>query len=181
MEYHFHPSLQVEEERYGNAILTRFPLRLVKAGALPTLPGRRLEPRGAIWVAVSIDDREIHLLNTHLGLLKRERMLQVEALLSDQWLGNLECSEPRILCGDLNAFPRSKVHKRLCCHLRDLQLSLNNHRPQRTWSSQFPVGRIDHVFSSTGVKVVAIDAARSQLARVASDHLPLVVEIQFED
>jgi endonuclease/exonuclease/phosphatase family metal-dependent hydrolase len=69
----------------------------------------------------------------------------------------------------------------LCCHLRDLQLSLNNHRPQRTWSSQFPVGRIDHVFSGTGVKVVAIDAARSQLARVASDHLPLVVEIQFED
>jgi hypothetical protein len=92
MEFHFHPALHLEEERYGDAILTHLPMRLVKAGALPGLPGKpQLEPRGALWVAVEHDGREIQVLNTHLGLLRRERIAQVEALLGPEWLGHPQC------------------------------------------------------------------------------------------
>ena len=35
MDFHFHPALHVEEERYGDAILSHLPMRLVRAGALP--------------------------------------------------------------------------------------------------------------------------------------------------
>src|SRR3974390_2930226 len=53
MAFHFHASLKVEEEQYGDAILTALPERLVKAGPLPGHPRfSRLEPRGAIWVAI---------------------------------------------------------------------------------------------------------------------------------
>ena len=34
MSFHFHPALQVEEELYGDAILSALPMRLVKAGPL---------------------------------------------------------------------------------------------------------------------------------------------------
>ena len=51
MACHFNAALKVEEELYGDAILTTYPERLVKVGALPGHPGiRALEPRGALWV-----------------------------------------------------------------------------------------------------------------------------------
>jgi endonuclease/exonuclease/phosphatase family metal-dependent hydrolase len=40
--------------------------------------------------------------------------------------------------------------------------------------------RIDHVFVSRGVKVVALRPAATPLARLASDHLPLVMDFELE-
>ncbi|MDH3439007.1 MAG: endonuclease/exonuclease/phosphatase family protein, partial [Betaproteobacteria bacterium] len=114
MDFHFHPAMHLEEERYGDAILTHLPMRLVNAGALPTLPGKRyLEPRGALWVAVDVYGREFQVINTHLGLLPRERTVQIEALLGTEWLAHPDCRGPVILCGDLNARPASPVCRRL--------------------------------------------------------------------
>ena len=46
MAFHFNAALKVEEELYGDAILTALPERLVKAGPLPGHPRfSRLEPR----------------------------------------------------------------------------------------------------------------------------------------
>src|SRR3954467_5123391 len=49
MACHFHAALQVAEERYGDAILTLYPERVVKKGPLPGHPRiAALEPRGAL-------------------------------------------------------------------------------------------------------------------------------------
>lgn len=69
MSFHFNAALRVEEEQYGDAILTLLPERLVKAGPLPGLDPRvPLEPRGALWVEVTVDGRPLQVINTHLGL-----------------------------------------------------------------------------------------------------------------
>jgi endonuclease/exonuclease/phosphatase family metal-dependent hydrolase len=181
MEFHFHPALHLEEERYGDAILTHLPMRLVKAGALPGLPDKpQLEPRGALWVAVEHDGREIQVLNTHLGLLRRERIAQVEALLGPEWLGHRQCQAPVVFCGDLNALPSSPVCSRLKGRLADVQDLAVGHRPRGTFSSRMPNLRIDHVFVSAGVEVTGIEVGDSELARVASDHLPLVAELRID-
>lgn len=180
MSFHFHPALEVEEEQYGDAVLSRLPMRLIRAAGLPTLPTRRLlEPRGALWVEIALDGIELQLINTHLGLSRRERLVQTEALLGPDWLAHPHCVEPLVLCGDLNALPKSEVCRRLGQRLRDAQTLLDDHRPQRTWFSGYPVGRIDHVFVSPDIRVQAVDVPRGDLARVASDHLPLVVDIQI--
>jgi endonuclease/exonuclease/phosphatase family metal-dependent hydrolase len=125
MAFHFHPAIAVEEERYGDAILTHLPHRLVKAGVLPGLAGKpRLEPRGAVWLAIELNGREVQVINTHLGLDQRERAAQVEALLGPDWLGNAQCRAPLILCGDLNASPSSPVCRRLAATLVDAQVSM---------------------------------------------------------
>ena len=70
MSFHFHAAVKVEEEEYGDAILTTLPERLVRSGPLPTLPRMRgLESRGALWVAVEVDGVELQVINTHLGLV----------------------------------------------------------------------------------------------------------------
>lgn len=180
MNFHFHPAMHLEEERYGDAILTHLPMRLIKAGALPGLPDRpRLEPRGALWVAVELDAREIQVLNTHLGLSRRERMTQVEALVGGEWLGHRQCHDPVVFCGDLNALPSSPVCSRLKERLTDAQELAAAHRPRNTFSSRMPGLRIDHVFVSAGMEVSDIEVPDSELARVASDHLPLLAELRF--
>ncbi len=95
MHMHFHPALGVAEELYGDAILTAQRARLVQAGPLPGLPrGWGFEPRGALWASIQVDGAEVQLINTHLGLDPRERLLQVEALLSPEWLGHPACQDP---------------------------------------------------------------------------------------
>jgi endonuclease/exonuclease/phosphatase family metal-dependent hydrolase len=195
MEFHFHPSFQIAEERYGNAILSRYPLRVIHAGPLPGVrcppptpseltAGSHImrllknihEPRGALWVAITVGDREVQLVNTHLGLRRGERLIQVNALLSSEWLGHPDCRSPVIFCGDFNAQPGSKVCRRIRQHFHDAQLLLNDHRPQRTFFGRFPVGRIDHVFVSPEITVLGVEVPRTSLTRIASDHLPLIVE-----
>ena len=88
MSFRFHAALKVEEELYGDAILTALPERLIRAGPLPGHPDlARLEPRGALWVAIEVDGVELQVLNTHLGLVPREQALQAAAqTLSNQAL-----------------------------------------------------------------------------------------------
>src|ERR1700742_4797708 len=38
MAFHFNAALRVEEEAYGDAVLTALPMRMVKHGPLPNLP-----------------------------------------------------------------------------------------------------------------------------------------------
>jgi endonuclease/exonuclease/phosphatase family metal-dependent hydrolase len=154
-------------------------MRLVKAGALPGLPGKPyLEPRGALWVAVDVGGTEFQLINTHLGLLPGERKVQTEALLGTEWLTHPDCRGPVILCGDLNARPSSPVCRRLRQRLNDAQTELRRHRPRGTFPLRFAAARIDYVFVEPGLEVTDIEISESELVRLASDHLPLVVEIR---
>jgi endonuclease/exonuclease/phosphatase family metal-dependent hydrolase len=170
----------VEEEQYGNAVLSWLPFRLVQAKALPSLPRHRpLEPRSAICVAIEVGGFQLHLVNTHLGLSRRERRLQIDALLANEWLSNSIRSGPCVVCGDFNAMPGSYVYRKMCAKLRDAQVEADDHRPRPTWIGHYPVGRIDHVFVSHEVRVLGVEVPRTQLAKTASDHLPLLVELQL--
>jgi endonuclease/exonuclease/phosphatase family metal-dependent hydrolase len=180
MEFHFHPALHLEEERYGDAILTHLPQRLVKAGPLPGLANKPLlEPRGALWVAIELHGRQVQVINTHLGLYPRERMAQVATLLGSDWLADDQCRAPVILCGDFNALPSSSVCRRLAGRLKDVQIEAQRHRPKGTYSGRFPTMRIDHIFTSPELEVTGIEVPGSELARSASDHLPLIAEIRL--
>lgn len=181
MTYHFSPTVRVEEELYGDAILTHLPMRLVKAGPLPGLPGRpHLEPRGALWVVITVGGRAIQCINTHLGLFPKERLLQAEALLGSEWLAHPDCRFPVLVCGDFNATPGSPICQLMQNLLVDAQLQGINKRPMNTFCGRYPVARIDHVYTSPGIEVVDFEVPANELAQVASDHLPLVVTLRLK-
>lgn len=180
MDFHFHPSLTIEKGQYGNAILSRHSMRLIKAGELPTLPGRNtLEKRGALWVEVMYDGHKIQIINTHLGLNRKERSAQLNTLLGQQWLQHPGCQAPITFCGDLNASPLSKVYRRLRAYLHDTQDHVDRKRPQKTWPSGFPIVRLDYIFTSTDIKAISVFAPRTPLTRTVSDHLPLIAELHI--
>lgn len=180
MEFHFHPALHIEEERYGDAILTHLPMQLVKSAQLPSLPQHpSLEPRGAIWVSIDVDGVPIHVINTHLGLRPAERRLQVDALTRNEWLNHPECDGKIILCGDLNALPKSYVCKRLGESLIDAQARSESRSPKATFFGRLPSIRIDHVFIDKSMSVLDVKVPNAKLERLASDHLPLLVQVRL--
>ena len=184
MKCHFYPAFRWKDEQYGNAILSRFPMALIKSGALPKLMDkkrRQHEPRGVLWVSVEFEGKKIQVFNTHLSLWPQERILQVGALLSEQWLQHSDCQGPVILCGDFNSFPRSGVYRKICDKLHDTQVaSWAGHRPRSTWFGHYPIGRIDYVFINGDFHVSSISVPRTDLEKTASDHLPLITgELDF--
>ncbi|MBA4805873.1 MAG: endonuclease/exonuclease/phosphatase family protein [Brevundimonas sp.] len=180
MSYHFHPAMRVEAELYGDAILTHLPERLIRSGPLPSVRGvPGLEPRGALWVAIETGDATLNVFNTHLGLVPREQRAQAAALVGDQWLGHPDCTGPTLLTGDFNATSLTRPYQTLVRRLADCQRTLGLRPSVKTFPSSFPAIRIDHCFTSPEVVVTAVKAPFSPLARMASDHLPLVVDFEI--
>lgn len=182
MSSHFHPAMTVEEELYGDAILTALPEKLVKADGLPLynrIPG--LEPRGAIWITVEVGGVPVQIINTHLGLVPQEQKRQAAALLGEQWMAHDDFKAPGILLGDFNATPYSATYRLLKAAMRDAQTQSPTWRqtPTATFPSNFPFMRIDHVFLTKGLETVGVRSPYGALARAASDHLPLVVDLEI--
>jgi endonuclease/exonuclease/phosphatase family metal-dependent hydrolase len=163
---------------YGHALLSRFPLELVKVTTFPAIMPAA-EPRGAIWARAELDDaRFLTVVSTHLGLGRGERAHQSQELLGDAWLGSPELASPFVLCGDLNAVPNATTHRRLSMRLRDAQRVLGA-RPKATFPALLPLLRIDHVFVSEDVGVRAAEVPWNARSRRASDHLPLIVDLEI--
>ena len=180
MEFHFHPAIKIEEEEYGDAILSRFPSQLVKTGMYPAIPKiQGLEPRGALWVEISVNGKKIQLINTHIGLRISERQIQINHLLGNEWLSHLTCKPPIIICGDFNTTPLSPLYRKLATHWQDVQTCNHNGRPQNTWFPHYPVGRIDHIFASQEIRVLRTNVPRTTLTKLASDHLPLIADLDL--
>jgi len=169
----------MERERCGNVVLSRFPMRLVRAGGLHSVSSRRsIYPRGVLWVEIEIGGHMLQVINTHLGLTPPERSSQVKVLCGPEWIQHPECRPPIILCGDFNALPSSAIHKRLKDSLNDEQASLSFGHTEWTFPSHYPLVRFDHLFVSPDLNVESVQIPQTKLTRVASDHLPLVVKLR---
>jgi endonuclease/exonuclease/phosphatase family metal-dependent hydrolase len=180
MHFHFNAALRVEEEQYGDAVLTSLPERLVKAGPLPGLvPTLGLEPRGALWIAVDVGGTEVQVITSHLGLVAREQQNQARALAGTEWLKKPECAGPAILLGDFNATSASVVYRTLTARLKDARKLCPVGGRTATFPSRLPFLPIDHVFVGGGIRVVRLQAPQTPATRIASDHLPLVMDFDL--
>jgi endonuclease/exonuclease/phosphatase family metal-dependent hydrolase len=119
------------------------------------------------------------MINTHFGLREEERQRQAAILLGEDWLGQIPAAEPILLCGDLNAGPKSPVCQSFGRRLADVARGLPNHRPRATFISTMPLRRLDYIFASDHFTVTAVRQPRTPTAKLASDHLPVCAELQL--
>lgn len=175
MRMQFSPALHMEEERYGDALLSRFPIHFIRQRQLPSAP-RAIEPRGALWAEIEIEGKKLQIIVTHLGLDGEERRLQATEL--DNWVLQASKHGPVVLCGDFNTLPQSDVHEILTRHLVDAALK-KSARPSGTWPSRYPISRIDYIFASRELNVRRFLTPRTYLTKTASDHLPVICDIEF--
>jgi endonuclease/exonuclease/phosphatase family metal-dependent hydrolase len=154
--------------RFGNAILTRFPVLAARAIDL-TVAG--YEPRGAIDADLLIGDHVLRVIATHFGLHATERRLQANrlmAVLGEPLAENRRAAHAVLLMGDLNEWRgRSGA-------IRSLDRRLGPSAAARTFPSWLPVLALDRIYADGPAALHDVYVYRSPLARLASDHLPLV-------
>lgn len=152
--------------RFGNCILSRFP---IQASARHPLPGPG-EPRSVLAASLACPDAPggtLHFLCTHLGLDRTVRMGQVQEI--KRVLAGL--SGPAVLVGDFNDFPGSPPLVEL---LTDSGLT-DVTAPDPTYPAPSPTAKIDFIFTR-GLP----PAGPSQvIGSDFSDHLPVMVDVPW--
>ena len=175
---HFYPAMRRDDEHYGNAILSRYQLTFRRAVELPGRPPFFCrENRAAIEVNVETNVGDVHIINTHLGLGWRERLVQTQLFTSAEWRAAIASDTPLILLGDFNSVRGSRPYRTLNRFLRDVRELIRAKGPIRTFPTRFPVLAVDHIFVNEAVKPLSVTVHRSPLAQIASDHFPLMAEI----
>jgi endonuclease/exonuclease/phosphatase family metal-dependent hydrolase len=160
------PTLDTPERRYGNAVLTRLPVRGTRTLNLSF--GKR-EARGALDVDIASTAGVLRIVATHLGLSARERRAQIASLIAAFDTPAL----PVILLGDINEwFVWGYPLRALVTHFKAAPAP-------RTFPSWWPVFSLDRIWMHPVERLIDVHAHRSALARVASDHLPLVARIRL--
>ena len=113
----------------------------------------------------------LHLFNVHFGLRIRERAAQVAQLVREHIL-HADLTGPRVVVGDLNEWFPGAVG-------RALRQELAGPRRRRTHPSPMPFFALDRIYWDRELHGETFHAHRSRLARVASDHLPVVARLQL--
>lgn len=182
MQAFFNASTRVGPERYGDAILTALPVEMRRTGQLPGFHDRiRVEPRGALWATVDVAGHKVQVVNTHLGVWPHEQQLQLSTLLGPEWLGHPDCHDPVVFVGDFNAPPGLAPYRRLASRFTDVQKEWGKRKARPTYPGRMPTLRLDHVWLRGRAEIVNVEVVRTPLARVASDHLPLVVDLDVRE
>jgi endonuclease/exonuclease/phosphatase family metal-dependent hydrolase len=160
--------------RFGNAILTHFTVLSARSIDL-TVAG--YEPRGAIDADLLCGDRVLRVIGTHFGLRAWERRLQANRLMA-VLDGNLpphrRAADAVLLMGDLNEWRgRSGA-------IRDFDRQLGPSAAERTFPSWMPMLALDRIYADGPAVLREVGVYRSPLARLASDHLPLVGNLSWD-
>ncbi|REG36002.1 endonuclease/exonuclease/phosphatase family metal-dependent hydrolase [Archangium gephyra] len=170
----FGPNVVRNGRRYGNAILSRLPILKSKNYDL-SVPRR--EPRGALRCDLDLGNgRQLHVFCLHLGLSMSERRRQEALLLSSDILRDAVRNDPVVVCGDFNYWGPGAVPGLVRQAIHDVALELGSR--VRTYHSRLPMLRLDRIYVDAGVKPLALQAHRTPLSAVASDHLPLVMRFE---
>ena len=150
---------------HGNAMLVRSGTR-VSATSHLNLPG--LEPRGAICAKIVTAIGPLRVVGLHLGLIRRYRLMQVAAIMRA-----LRRQRPcaTVLAGDFNDWGRGAA--------LDVTAQGVDFVPTApSFPAPRPVAALDRFAISPDLKARASGVHAARPARIASDHLPVWVDIE---
>ena len=161
---------------YGNAVLSRHPITSTENVDL-TVGGRKA--RSVLHARLRVGmpghhSRTLHVFNMHLGLSQRERLQQLERFLACRPFHGLHPRTPVLVAGDLNdvwgTLGRTTLEP---AGFRAMPT------PLRTFPAWGPVRALDSLYVRGDLEVVDVRTPRLALARLASDHLPLVADVRL--
>lgn len=159
--------------RVHDAVLVRRPWSIAEHRLVRFRDGRWSSPRGCM-VARLTEVRGhasgLWAVSVHLGLDGPERGRHARELVG--LVDVLELAAPVVVGGDLNAGPDSRSVATIAARLPDV----TGGRAEPTFPASAPTARIDHLFASASLRVIA-NATGAAGAGSASDHLPITVDM----
>jgi endonuclease/exonuclease/phosphatase family metal-dependent hydrolase len=173
MKVHFEKNIAYQGGEYGNAVLTKFPVKTAKNMYYRMLrPG---EQRGVLQLVLDVHGRDVLVMNTHLDYQpdETERMMNADEL---RQIASDAANMPIILMGDFNAIPGSRPIEKIKAFLTDAWERVGE-GDGFTIPVLEPAKRIDYIWTSgETVEPVWIRVLPSE----ASDHLPVLAELRIK-
>lgn len=168
------PTRHLRNALFGNVVLSSFPIRHHQQY---DLTWKTCEPRLAQRVELAVDgEHALQFFNVHLGTALRERRTQAARLAS--LVHDRRVAGPKIVLGDFNEWARGLATDILAERLESVDLR-HHLRRRRTYPGFFPILHLDHIYYQGHVEVVHVELPRTRLAKVASDHLPLIADLRI--
>lgn len=165
------PSIVEGKGWYGNLIVSRYPILRGLVHNLETKPG--LEPRNAVDALIETPRGRLRLIGTHLSLSMFERWWEARNLLRLMRAVEEEEPNPVLLMGDINEW---QYPSRLIRYLNRVMTPL---RCGPTFPSWMPLLKLDRVWHDAPMLNVTAHRLASRDIRALSDHLPLLVDIDY--
>lgn len=169
----YQSNVKLRSGGYGNLLLSRWPIEKKHQISL------RLEnkkPRGAQIAVIEAPEGAFQLVNMHLGLAERERHWQINHLLSHQAFKETQ-DVPELLVGDYNDWRNTLAAGPMADH--NFQHVTGPPSRFRSFPAWLPLGSLDKAFCRGDITIAEARIARSDMAKHASDHLPLVVDFHL--
>jgi len=170
----FQLNVRLKKGGYGNLLLARWPFTERHNISLG-LPGKKA--RGAQIGIIDSPEGSFRVINLHLGLGEQERHQQMGHLLSHHLFRRSQ-ELPTLIAGDTNDWRNTLAEGRLAEH--GFQHCTHPMSRFRTFPAYLPVGSLDKVFRSPGIRISNLRVVRSKSAKAASDHLPLVIDFHCD-
>ncbi len=168
------PTRHLRTALFGNVVLTRFPVR---HHVQYDLTWKTCEHRGVQRVDVALEDDTLHFYNVHLGTSLMERRNQAARLAT--LVHDRRVTGPKIILGDFNEWARHLgATDVLAQRLQSIDLSKHLSR-RRTYPGFFPILHLDHIYYEGEVEVLKVTLPKDRMAKMASDHLPLVADLKI--
>ena len=171
MEYAFAHNLNYQGGQYGVAVLSRYPIFAVDHRRYRNL--REAERRGLLRVEVEAGGRRLSFVTTHLDYRDDgNRLFETRQLVTA-----LEgAGDPVVVAGDFNDEPRGSSYKLMLEHFSDAWAQANADGAGLTYPADKPAKRIDYIFT----RGENLRVRRAWVPRtLASDHLPVVADLEF--
>jgi endonuclease/exonuclease/phosphatase family metal-dependent hydrolase len=174
-------NVSLRKGRYGNATLSRFPI-LRERNIDLSVPGSWIR-RGCQHTSIALlpGRPALEVFNLHLGLSARERERQVELLARSSEFASLGPEVPCLVAGDFNdwrSLLRARFTNGLGFHCAT-DGRTGRHRPLATFPAFSPRGGLDRIYYRGPLRLLGVRRCRLQVARVASDHRPVIAEFQL--
>jgi endonuclease/exonuclease/phosphatase family metal-dependent hydrolase len=158
---------------YGNVLLTRGRIESSRNYDI-TVRGR--EERGCLRADIVLDGAPLlHVFNVHLGTALIERRHQGRRLVAPELLCDPVFTGPRLVMGDFNEWTRGLATRLLCSHLESA-----TPKRARTYPGLLPLLNLDHIYHDPVLCLEHFDWHRTRKTLVASDHLPLVADFEWQ-
>jgi len=169
----FQANVAVDGGTYGNLVLSRWPVESRHRIVLKR-PVRK--SRGAQLVTIAAPEGRLHLVHVHLGLAEQERHWQMARLLGHMLFRSAD-PLPTLIVGDFNDWRNTLAAGALAANgFRQVTIPASRFRTFPAW---LPVGSLDKAFVRGAITVRQARVVKTSLAKVASDHLPLVVDFHL--
>jgi endonuclease/exonuclease/phosphatase family metal-dependent hydrolase len=174
-------NVTLRKGRYGNATLSRFPIRRERNIDL-TIDDRKRRGCQHTSVVVERGGRllEVEAFNLHLGLSARERGRQIGRLVHSGEFAGVPPDRPCLIGGDFNDW-RSRLDLILTEVLRFRCATARRGRDNgaiRTYPAFSPTGGLDRIYYRGRLRMLGARRCRLNVSRIASDHLPVVADFE---